>query len=335
MQLLCTSSMAATHRICVSVASLWSMPTMFILEHKAPFLSKDLPTHETQLLYGEPVRVLEDNGHGWLKIEAPGQENYDRQTDTWGPYVGWVQSEHLQKIDDADDLPLNIIITAPWEGIFYAPIPEQGSLLLPLCLGTQLNGERFDNKWWQVRLLTGGFGYVAAEHVMELQALLKESTPELRARIVDTAQLLLHSPYVWGGRSAYNGQAEFLTGVDCSGLVNLVFLSCGIKVPRDAHPQFLKADPVAPHDLEPGDLVFLKYQSSKFQRVSHVMVYLGNDDLLEATGQADAGMCVRKISAQDFFGCSMCAITQGMRITSTRSSGDFECYGGSLIPRTL
>jgi hypothetical protein len=55
-------------------------------------------------------------------------------------------------------------------------------------------------------------------------------------------------PYKRGGMS--------FNGIDCSGLVSLIFKSFGIDVPRTAREQFLMGEPVEMEELKPGDLLF-------------------------------------------------------------------------------
>jgi len=37
---------------------------------------------------------------------------------------------------------------------------------------------------------------------------------------------------------------DCIAGADCSGIINLIFRSCGIEVPRDSHDQFLKSNKI-------------------------------------------------------------------------------------------
>lgn len=97
----------------------------------------------------------------------------------------------------------------------------------------------------------------------------------------------LGTPYHWGGCSAYTPGLDWpLTGLDCSGLVHLVYRAQGLCIPRDAHDQFLWAEAISLDDTAPGDLVFTHPRGK--QRVDHVMLDAGLGRLLESTEEVGA-----------------------------------------------
>ena len=77
--------------------------------------------------------------------------------------------------------------------------------------------------------------------------------PEMPAPIgigpVELARHYLGVPYVFGG-------SDPATGLDCSGLVQLVFRQAGFALPRTAQQQYAATARVARDQLQPGDLVF-------------------------------------------------------------------------------
>ena len=95
--------------------------------------------------------------------------------------------------------------------------------------------------------------------------------------ILSTAEKYLGVPYVWGGESP--------NGFDCSGLVQYVCNSLGIKVSRVAEDQFHDGVEVAQNELMPGDLVFFRNSSGY---IHHVGIYAGDGMMLHAprTGEA-------------------------------------------------
>ncbi len=93
-----------------------------------------------------------------------------------------------------------------------------------------------------------------------------------RARIIATAKRYLGVKYRYGGTTP--------RGFDCSGLVMYVFRKNGIKISRSAKRQFYRGKRVYLKRAKPGDLVF--FQTSRYKRISHVGIYLGNYRFIHA-----------------------------------------------------
>ena len=149
-----------------------------------------------------------------------------------------------------------------------------------------------------------------------------ETIDEQRQRVLSNAARHIGSPYLWGGRSHHSEEyRKTVTGVDCSGLVNLSFREIGRIVPRDAHEQHMKARRVEPAQLKPGDLLFLA-KADKPDRIVHVAFYVGDGRILEAP---QSGNAVREISFSDRFGQSMDGVTNGSTV------GDRVIYFGTLF----
>lgn len=90
------------------------------------------------------------------------------------------------------------------------------------------------------------------------------------ARVVAEAEKYLGVPYVWGGTDPDSG-------LDCSGLVQLVYRNLGIDLPRVSRDQAQAGRPVASlAEAQPGDL--LAFNSP----VSHIAIYAGNGMMIEA-----------------------------------------------------
>jgi cell wall-associated NlpC family hydrolase len=87
-----------------------------------------------------------------------------------------------------------------------------------------------------------------------------QSTPY--GGVVSIALQYLGIPYVWGGATP--------EGFDCSGLVQYVYAQVGVSLPHYTVSQwnYPGAVPVAPDELQAGDLVF-------FNGLDHVGIYLG------------------------------------------------------------
>jgi cell wall-associated NlpC family hydrolase len=90
------------------------------------------------------------------------------------------------------------------------------------------------------------------------------------ADLVETARRYLGVPYVFGGVNP-------ATGLDCSGLVQLVFRQTGIPLPRTAQGQYDATPRVPRGQLQPGDLVFFaRTYADPNDWVTHVGIYIGN-----------------------------------------------------------
>lgn len=82
-------------------------------------------------------------------------------------------------------------------------------------------------------------------------------------------------PYAWG--------AEGPSSYDCSGLVWASYRAVGANLPRVARDQQHALTPVPVDELLPGDLIFFNPTSSTdWSTVSHVGIYYGNNEMIEA-----------------------------------------------------
>jgi peptidoglycan DL-endopeptidase CwlO len=88
------------------------------------------------------------------------------------------------------------------------------------------------------------------------------------------AESRLGKRYVWGG----NGPDVF----DCSGLVQWSLAQAGVVMPRVAAEQALTGPQVPVSKLEPGDLLFYHTDPTAPDFISHVAIYLGHGEMIQA-----------------------------------------------------
>lgn len=106
------------------------------------------------------------------------------------------------------------------------------------------------------------------------------------ARFLAAAKSRLGLPYVWGG----DGPRTF----DCSGLVQWSLAQAGLAMPRVAADQ-ARTGPLLPlSDLRPGDLLFYHTDPTAPSYISHVAIYIGNGQMLQAP---EPGMKVEIVPA--------------------------------------
>jgi cell wall-associated NlpC family hydrolase len=81
-------------------------------------------------------------------------------------------------------------------------------------------------------------------------------------------------PYVWGatGPNTY----------DCSGLMLRAFQAAGINLPRVSREQFHAGGHVPVEQAQPGDLLFLATDPTDPSTIHHVVLYMGNNQIVEA-----------------------------------------------------
>ncbi len=81
-------------------------------------------------------------------------------------------------------------------------------------------------------------------------------------------------PYVWGAA----GPSSF----DCSGLVQWSFAQAGVAMPRVAADQARTGPAVTIAQLQPGDLLFYHTDPTAPGYISHVAIYVGRGQMLQA-----------------------------------------------------
>lgn len=94
-------------------------------------------------------------------------------------------------------------------------------------------------------------------------------------RAIEVGKRMLGTPYHWGGKTS--------SGVDCSGLVQVAFSTCGVHLPRDSNQQFLLGQLTATRwhrsGLRRGDTLYFLGTNG---RIRHTALYLGGDRFLQA-----------------------------------------------------
>lgn len=143
----------------------------------------------------------------------------------------------------------------------------------PLATRLEVAGDGPSERWLEVRLPSGGTGYVQRGDVKPVDpaAPRPRGSPE---EVLATARRFLGVSYLWGGMTVH--------GIDCSGFVSRVYHANGVELPRDANQQFESPDavPVERGALRPGDLLFFGEDA---KTISHVGLYLGEGRFINAT----------------------------------------------------
>ena len=237
------------------------MPFYIVMIAIAPMRAEPDQRSEqiTQARLGEIVEFIEEED-GWLKVKletdgyigyiSPGMVvGFEREEiEKWRLTEKFIFGERSSEILDASYKSANLIRTAHM-GVRLPLISRKGS-------------------WAELRLPDGKSGWT---HSRQFQ--LQDAGS--RAGIVETAQLFLGAPYLWGGRST--------AGFDCSGFVQTVFELNGVDLPRDTGQQIKVGEKIGKDytKAQKGDLLF--FSNSK-GRVNHIGIYLGEGRFIHSSG---------------------------------------------------
>ena len=228
---------------------------MFGLLKASHSLSYDRPsgrrTSETDCLLGEPLYLLREESGQLLVHSGDG-------------YLGYVRSADVLRVDEA---AFSRYLSGPHVCILLDQHVD-GGLMVPV--GARLKWVSTNGENLTAELPTGKTVNLPAAACEVRSAPVAEIDA-----IIENAQRLLGTPYVWGGRTS--------EGVDCSGLVQIGFATAGLHLPRDAYQQFYLGQLTATRwhtaGMRRGDTLYFLGDDGK---IRHTAIYLGDDRYLHA-----------------------------------------------------
>jgi lipoprotein Spr len=106
-----------------------------------------------------------------------------------------------------------------------------------------------------------------------------EASTSTGYKVIETGKKYLHTPYKFGSSSTTTRT------FDCSSFVQRVYKSLGINLPRSSRQQAKVGVPVSKSNLQVGDLIFFRSYGSKSNRITHVAIYAGNNQILHTYGK--------------------------------------------------
>lgn len=205
----------------------------------------------TQLLFGETYSILDSNDE-WLKIQIA----YDQ-------YECWINKKQHTKLSEANFKHLQKSESFYTTSLISSIQENKQKFEFPLTLGAKLpfySKEKidFDN------------------HSFTFEGSVCKGSDKKNAKyLLATAQSLINSPYLWGGKSPF--------GIDCSGFTQLVFQMNGYQLPRDASQQVEMGSPLNfVEESAPGDLAFFDNEEGK---IVHVGIIIDHERIIHASGK--------------------------------------------------
>ena len=232
---------------------------------------REEPNSEATILATAPkgtaVVVLEDAGNNWYKVD-------------YNTVEGYMSGEYLTVSEKADvSIGYGLVKTDATLNMRSGPGTSHEKVAT-LSNGTVVSIVGIDSGWYKVSY-NGKTGYVSSDYMLTAKdsagsrgdGTVAAPSSSLGQQVVDYAKQYLGTPYVYGG----NGPNSF----DCSGFTKFVYKHFGYTLNRTATDQLSNGVSVSRSDLQPGDLVFFKYNTSK--PVSHVGIYIGEGQFIHAS----------------------------------------------------
>ncbi len=204
----------------------------------------------TQLLFGDHYEIIDQSSdRKWLKVKI----HFDQ-------YEGWIDAKQHHAISKE-----------------YYEYLNQAEFKIT----TDVTSSILYNKSPQI-ILMGSMIPISSSELFKMEeqfAFNGEAKNLGQKREFDFSKSVaikyLNSPYLWGGKSSF--------GIDCSGLVQMVFKICGYRLLRDSWQQANQGKPVKSLDqAKPGDLAFFKNEDEK---INHVGILLEDDKIIHASGR--------------------------------------------------
>ena len=198
----------------------------------------------TQALMGETVEIL-DTHESWFKVRQ------------WDDYESWINGFYLM---DAGHSSLD---TYFFDRHTSQLICDDGSEIY-LPFGVELPIEQRNENIVTLLLPWGSRG----ELVLPPEKKFENRVEEL----IVNARKFNGVQYQWGGISTF--------GCDCSGFVQTIFKSVGIKLPRDSNQQFDSSQKNDTDDVTKGNLLFF----AENDKIDHVAISLGESKIIHCSG---------------------------------------------------
>jgi gamma-D-glutamyl-L-lysine dipeptidyl-peptidase len=223
------------------------------------------PSHKsemvTQILFGELFRILFSE-KGWANVQLA----YD-------DYTGWITLNQVQLLSEKEFLYFFNAETAVSLDLVQLISNQTRNTIAPLIIGSSLPGYIKGD----FTILNDHYFYDGAVAEVSPFDIISTQLDHSRAKhtIISDSMLYLNAPYLWGGRTPF--------GIDCSGLVQMVYKIKKIKLLRDASQQATHGEPLNfISEAEPGDLAFFDDEEGN---ITHVGIMVDKSRIIHASGK--------------------------------------------------
>lgn len=230
----------------------------------------------TQILFGETFSILEERGN-WLLVSLH-LDNYE----------GWI--DRKQSLPVSDEFIEKLINNS--NHIITDKTAE--------CYCKSDSTFMIVGKGGHLPLFAGNTFHLGTKAYTTINKSKAISRKFSASKVAAVAMDYLNVPYLWGGRS--------IMGIDCSGLVQVVYHMCGLDLPRDSAQQSIAGEVIDFVDeATPGDLAFFDNPAGE---IIHVGIIIEPGKILHASGQVK----IDKIDHNGIYSLDQGIYTHSLRI---------------------
>jgi len=214
---------------------------------------RESPSHKAemanQLLFGELFEIKERKDDWWyIKTLHDG-------------YLAWAHKSQIIEISNLTFEKISGIKPLYTTELVQLIYQHEQKRFIPLIIGSA------------IPYLNNNTFYIDEQQYTYEGDTIAIDKPKI-SQVIETAQMYINAPYLWGGRSPF--------GIDCSGLIQMIFKINGVNLKRDAHQQALSGETISfITDAHAGDVAFFDNDEGQ---IIHTGLIVGKNKIMHASG---------------------------------------------------